>query len=135
MPGHKKHPRAVAAVGRCIGQVYNVNLAIIRIDSVDLDADVEVACDGDHLRVVALDVQLFYLFDAELLDIAHVVFEETRVLFQVGGSHEAGVHNYVVGLFVVAKHFQAMLCSVLLCHALQPLNLFHKLVVEVLNYN
>ena len=79
-------------------------------DCVDFDALRQVVCDGDDLRMVALNINLLNFPLAESGDVhSQEVLVQNGVLLEVCGCHEAHVHDYVVGCVVVAECRHKML--------------------------
>jgi len=79
-------------------------------DCVDFDALRQVVCDGNDLRMVALNINLFDFSLAESGDVhSQEVLVQYRVFLEVRGCHEAHVHDYVVGCVVVAECCHEML--------------------------
>ena len=113
MPRHEEHLGSEALVRTLIRQINKVHVAVIAIDRVDFHSHIEIACDRDHLRLVTLNIELLDLPHTEGSNIAHEIFEQYGILFQISCGHESRIHDDVVGLLMIAHDFHAVGDSIL----------------------
>ena len=74
-------------------QQYSLNVASTA-DRVDFDTHLKVACQGNYLNVVRINVKLFDLSCAKTGDItSDEILIQNRILLQEAGSEPSNIHD------------------------------------------
>lgn len=83
--------------------------------------------------MVTLHIHGLHFSRAEGGYVPHEVFKQERVLLQVEGCQEAGIHYNVGSFFFICKYFNQVFLSIRWLTLLELLNFPEEQVIEILN--
>ena len=85
--------------------------------------------------MIAFHINSFHFSGTERGNVAHKIFKQERVLFEVEGCQEAGIHYNVSSFLFICKYFNQVFLSIRWLTVLELLNFTNKEVIEIFNCN